>query len=224
MKNILLLFLIPFFAIGQKACESCYGAGSAATGGRGGSVIHVTNLNSSGAGSLIDALTTTGAAYIVFDVSGVITLPIGGVAMSNVANKTILGQTAPQGGITLTGGRFRFNDVSNAIIRYIRSRPRLDKDNVLTSADDAYTSAFLFVGSDNIMLDHVSASFAHDKAINFYKNATSGAPLTRNITVSNSLIADSNTMMNIGSNPGNDISENKNASVFFNLYFHHVHR
>ena len=231
MKKILyILAFLPFILTAQKACPDCYGAGSNATGGRGGGVVKVTNLNASGAGSFRAALETSGAQYIVFDVSGVIHEAPGlsdtnsGLTLSSITNKTILGQTAPRGGITLTGGKFRINNASNIIMRYIRSRPIKNKAGVISSADDAHTSAFLMVGSDNIMFDHLSASFSQDKAINFYKNATSGGPLTRNITVSNSLIADSNTMMNIGSNPGNDISENKNASVFFNLYGNSRHR
>ena len=206
-----------------KAFPSAYGAGSDVTGGRGGKVIHVTNLNASGSGSLKEALETSGPAYIVFDVSGVINLPTNGIIINKAQDKTVLGQTAPKGGITLTGGKFRFNNSSNVIIRYLRSRPRLDKTGSLTSEDDAHTSAFLFYGTDGLILDHVSASFAHDKAINFYNNDGAG-PKTRNITVSNSLIADSNTMMNLGNNPQADMTNCQNFSVIYNLLGNSRHR
>ncbi|RTE53793.1 hypothetical protein EHW67_07605 [Arenibacter aquaticus] len=206
-----------------KAFPSAYGAGSNVTGGRGGKVLHVTNLNASGDGSLKAALESSGPAYIVFDISGVINLPRNGIVISGAEDKTVLGQTAPEGGITLTGGKFRFNHSKNLIIRYLRSRPRLDKNGSLTSSDDAHTSAFLFYGTDGLILDHVSASFAHDKGINFYNN-DGIAPKTRNITVSNSLIADSNTMMNLGNNPQADMTNCQNFSVIYNLFGNSRHR
>lgn len=42
------------------------------TGGRGGNIYYVSNLNCSGTGSLNDALTKPGPKYILFSVSGII--------------------------------------------------------------------------------------------------------------------------------------------------------
>ena len=68
------------------------------TGGRGGKVIHVTNLNDKGAGSFRAAVSGNSKKIIVFDVAGVIPLASD---LTIGANTTILGQTAPSPGITL---------------------------------------------------------------------------------------------------------------------------
>ena len=84
-------------------------------------VYHVTNLHSSGKNSFVDAVSKEGR-IIVFDVSG--TIELTGTLKINKSNLTILGQTAPGDGVTITGGDIVLGDnVKNVIIRYLKVRP-----------------------------------------------------------------------------------------------------
>ncbi len=71
------------------------GHGRYVTGGRGGNIVHVTNLNDSGTGSFRAAVTGGSNRIIVFDVAGVIALKSNLTFKDNI---TILGQTAPSPG------------------------------------------------------------------------------------------------------------------------------
>ncbi len=75
---MLLLFAFDIFGIATALAQipafpEAQGFGALQTsGGRGGQVIYVTNLNCTGAGSLNAALATPGSKYILFKVSGII--------------------------------------------------------------------------------------------------------------------------------------------------------
>src|SRR5438094_7517732 len=137
------VFSAPLIAA-PPAFPGAYGFGANATGGRGGTVYHVTNLNDAGAGSFRDAVSSSGR-MVVFDVGGYINLAS---AVSVQGNMTIAGQTAPGGGIGFTGHEISFANRSNIICRFVRIRP----GGGSPSTDDSLS----FYRASNIIVDHCS--------------------------------------------------------------------
>ena len=134
------------------------GHGRYVTGGRGGKVIHVTNLNDSGTGSFREAV-KSGKRIVVFDVAGVIALKSDLKIADNI---TILGQTAPTPGITLR--YFTVQPGSNNIIRFLRIR-RGEEKNINDGADATWQR-----NKTGIIFDHCSFSWSIDEVASFYDN------------------------------------------------------
>ena len=134
------------------------GHGRYVTGGRGGRVVHVTNLNDSGTGSFREAV-KSGNRIIVFDVAGVIALKSD---LKFADNITILGQTAPSPGITLR--YFTVQPGSNNIIRFLRIR-RGEEKNINDGADATWQR-----NKTGIIFDHCSFSWSIDEVASFYDN------------------------------------------------------
>lgn len=134
------------------------GHGRYVTGGRGGKIVHVTNLNDSGTGSFREAV-KSGNRIIVFDVAGVIALKSD---LKFADNITILGQTAPSPGITLR--YYTVQPGSNNIIRFIRIRRGQEK-NINDGADASWQR-----NKTGIIYDHCSLSWSIDEVASFYDN------------------------------------------------------
>lgn len=134
------------------------GHGRYVTGGRGGKVIHVTNLNDSGTGSFREAV-KSGNRIIVFDVAGVIALKSD---LKKGDNITILGQTAPSPGITLR--YYTVQPGNNNIIRFLRIR-RGEEKNINDGADATWQR-----NKTGIIFDHCSFSWSIDEVASFYDN------------------------------------------------------
>ena len=135
------------------------GNGRYVTGGRGGKVIHVTNLNDKGTGSFRAAVTGNSKKIIVFDVAGIIPLASD---LTIGANTTILGQTAPSPGITLR--YYTVQPEDNCIIRFIRLRRGQEKD-INDGADATWQR-----NKTGIIFDHCSFSWSIDEVASFYDN------------------------------------------------------
>ena len=134
------------------------GHGRYVTGGRGGKVVHVTNLNDSGTGSFREAV-KSGKRIIVFDVAGVIALKSDLKIADNI---TILGQTAPSPGVTLR--YYTVQPGSNNIIRFLRIRRGQEK-NINDGADASWQR-----NKTGIIFDHCSFSWSIDEVASFYDN------------------------------------------------------
>jgi hypothetical protein len=147
------------------------GYGRFARGGRGGAVVHVTNLNDSGAGSFREAIESPiGPRTIVFDVGGVIQLA-SRLSLTD-SHVTVAGQTAPGKGIVVRSAPFGLSGAVDVIVRHMRVRlgggPTFDGMGM--------------AGSDHSIIDHSSISWTIDEAF-----SSRGA---KNITLQRTLISE----------------------------------
>jgi pectate lyase len=204
-------------AIAQlKAFPGAEGAGANSVGGRGGDVYVVTNLNDSGAGSLRNGISTaSGARTIVFNVGGTIRL-LSDLNI-NKPNITIAGQTAPGGGITLVDRMTRINNTSNVVLRHMHLRVG---DTYTRQVDSDYEPDALWVsGSNNVIVDHVSAGWSVDETLSVTHGST-------NVTVQWSTITES--LRNAGHSKGahgyGSLINGGAITYHHNLYAHHDSR
>ncbi|WP_353138220.1 hypothetical protein, partial [Pseudopedobacter sp.] len=215
--SIISLLLLPYIDAWaqQLAFPGAEGFGKYATGGRGGKVYKVTNLNDSGPGSFREAFN----AYpgepltVVFEVGG--TIELLSQIKVNRSNITIAGQTAPGDGICLKGHSLIFNGArsaslggnhNNIVIRYLRSRPGS------TLSTGVY--GFDLENVDNVIVDHCSFSWANEECAAMYD--------MKNITVQYCIISEG--LYNAGHAKGNrgygGVWGGQYASFHHNLFAH----
>ena len=151
--------LSPSLPHGIPAFPGAWGGGMFTTGGRGGQVIAVTNLEDSGPGSLRQAIDTEGPRIVVFRVGGIIRLK-SNLSINN-PDITIAGQSAPGDGICIAGASLDINTY-NVILRHLRVRRGLISGGQ---------------GSDNIgghprhhvIVDHCTTSWGRDENLSLYR-------------------------------------------------------
>ena len=206
--QIIFSFILLIFsnsAVSQQlAFPTAEGYGKQATGGRGGRVFIVKNLNASGPGSLAEAVNSAEPRTILFAVSGTIE---GNIDIRH-GDVTIAGQTAPGDGICIKGS-LRIN-ADNVILRYFRVRANPSVGEV-----DAISGR----GHKNIILDHLSASWSSDEILSLYQN--------ENVTIQWCLIAEACAKFLEGKNTGHrfgGIWGNNQSTYHHNLFAHNDSR
>ncbi len=169
------------------AFPGAWGGGMYSFGGRGGTVIVVTNLNDRGPGSFREACEAGGPRIVVFNVAGIIKLQ--DRIRIRAPYITIAGNTAPGDGVCLAGNTVEL-ETHDVIIRHMRFR------RGETWVGDRNDS----IGGNptgNIMIDHVSASWGLDECMSMYRHMyqppEGGKELklpTVNITIQNSIFSE----------------------------------
>lgn len=175
------------FAVDSQpvAFPGAEGHGKMAQGGRGGRIIPVTSLEDAGPGTLRECIEEIGPRNCVFRVAGVIHLKSSLVIGEENHSLSILGQTSPGDGISLTIDQQNAEErhtplvalrTQDIIVRHIRIRPALP--NSVKNVD-----GMTIEDSKRVYFDHNSVSWATDENINTHANAT-------DVTIANSIFAE----------------------------------
>lgn len=156
----------------QLAFPGADGYAKYTTGGRGGKVYYVTRLDDCSDNNLVPgtlrwALRTGDDTprTILFNTCGTIYLT--SKLKSNHPNVSILGQTAPGGGICITGYPLVINN-RNYILRHLRFRageiPALEDDgnNSFSGVD--------IENAENVILDHCSVTWSMEECLTMFDN------------------------------------------------------
>lgn len=212
------------------AFDGAVGWAATTSGGRGGEIVKVTSLASSGPGSLRDAINQEGPRIIVFEVGGVIDLSGDNISVVEPF-VTVAGQTAPSPGITIIKGGLviRAHDV---IVQHLRIRPG-DLGEALRSGRDI--DAITTVGAYNVIVDHNTLTWATDENLSASGPRFTGATpdewregASHRITFSNNLIAEglaNSTHAKGEHSKGSLIHDNTSEILIIgNLYAHNFER
>ena len=227
------------------AFPGAFGYGAMTTGGRGGDVYIVTNLNDSGDGSFRHGVERAdGPRTIVFGVSGLITVKRA-VSLTG-AHITIAGQTAPGEGVVLRKSKVHRGNILNihggahdVIVRYLKFRPgyrtnrscKRTRHTCTTNSDcpgtnnpcHVYNADGISIHKNvrNVMIDHVSTQWATDEGSNVWTESESQP--VHHVTYQNSIFAAGLEPHSTGLLLGS--SQYASAiTVFRNYFAHNGHR
>lgn len=137
------------------------GHGIATPAGRGGAVVRVINLDSSGPGSLKACVDQRGPRVCVFEVSGTIRLT-DDLTLRNPFI-TIAGQTAPSPGITLRGAGLLVK-TSDVLVQHLRVRPGDDAGGEPAgNRDGLKIEGPIDAPINNVVIDHCTFTWSTDE-------------------------------------------------------------
>jgi len=223
---ILLILPATFLTAQTVAFPEAEGFGKFSSGGRGGDVYKVINLNDNGPGSLREACSAEGARTIIFEISGNIELESDLIVTQG--NLTIAGQTAPGDGICINNASFIIK-TSDVIVRHLRFRLGdngfKDAEGNIVGVDSEDKDVIRILGNSggtrNVIFDHCSLSWSIDEIVEIYGGA-SEADGVENVTFqycifSEALYASHNDLGN--NSEGFKISNNAtNITLYKNLF------
>lgn len=175
-----LMFIFCTYTLNAQEDIAVYpgaeGYGMFAKAGRGGKIIKVTNLDDAGEGSLRDACNQEGPRIVVFDISGIVELQRA-IVIKN-PNITIAGQTAPAPGILIKNAPITVK-ASEVLIQHLAFR-------LGETAGDAFSLSSTNGEVTNVVLDHLSISWASDENFGFFQ----GEYQVSNVSISNCIISE----------------------------------
>jgi autotransporter-associated beta strand protein len=192
-----LLFFTTGIMAQIPAFPGAEGYGALATGGRGGTVYHVTTLADSGSGSFRDAVSQPNRT-VVFDVGGTIVLGSSlGSRLYMADNLTIAGQTAPGQGICIYSNSVYFATTwttnisgtnyavyegsTNVICRFVRFRQGVDAGPTSWS--------LALINSKNVIVDHCSIELGCWQTLAVqWSEPPVGSDMAENITLQNCIV------------------------------------
>lgn len=128
-------------------------------GGRGGDTYQVSNLNTKGPGSFLDAISTPQpeGRTIVFTTSGIIPIHKARLSASNI---TIAGQTAPGDGVCLSGSSLTISG-ADVVIRRFRHGAKGNGGDCINPDG----------GAKNLIIDHCDVMFSADENLSSFRTA-----------------------------------------------------
>ena len=139
-------------------------AGSGSSRGVITTVYKVTNLNSSGAGSLANVINSAGPRTVIFETSGTIDMAGANLQITN-PYLTLAGQTAPEPGIIIQAGSILIQ-THDVLIQHIRNQWGDDlgsaRSGVRIRDDGAEDDVY------NNVIDHCSFLWSTDEGIEFW--------------------------------------------------------